>query len=206
MRFFIVLVLFALLSSCADSVPKISRTTTTHMPDGRVIVVEESNAPPDAMSAAEAEAKRACLEYVNDRETARQQRIATMTQEAQFAAFAMDTMAQALRQQPSAAEICSSGANFYDYMIADTQAANETRREGFRTLKTLGMVTGGVLAVDSLVGAMGDRIGGDSVNSGRDTKQAGENIEDNSSSADSADVTDNTDNSDNSDNSETVTE
>lgn len=210
---FCVLLMFAvlLLTGCADSLPKISRTTTTHYPDGRIVQVQEENAVPDAMSDAEAVARGKCIDYVSAREV---ERLRGMTADQKFATQAMDALERAYGAKQSVSDICSSGANFYDYMIADTEAANKTRQEGLRTLKVFGFVGGGVLALDKLAGSIGDRVGGDQISSGRDTKLAGDNLDDASSSADvvndinliGGEDNQNGDRDDNSDNSEVADE
>lgn len=72
-------------------------------------------------------------------------------------------------------DICKPGSNQWDAYIAYVKEHNETVRsvakEGFGFGKHATTVGGVVVAVDDLAGAVGDRIAGDKVTSGRDTNR-----------------------------------
>lgn len=76
---------------------------------------------------------------------------------------------------------CQPGTNVWDATIAWYKADAETKKaliaEGGSTLRFLGGVGGGVMAIDKLAGKMGDTINGTQTNGGRDVNTAGHGIE-----------------------------
>lgn len=174
--------LIFLLTSCADSIKYGDRTTTTYHTDGSTTVVQQTNVAPSAMNAEEAKAMSECFDYVDKRQEERNKRKEKLSDIAYVSVVSIEAIERAYGGgRKSASEICSSGTNFYDYMIADTKASNKTRREGLNVLKHFGYVGAGAYSVDKIMDAAGDKVGRDKIEAGGDNKIAGDDMKDASS-------------------------